>query len=66
MGIEGAIHGMRESFEEMSSRGYGLLMVDATNAFNFVNRAASLWYCGHYAQGYYSTTINLLFYHKGV
>lgn len=42
MGIEGAIHGMRDSFEEMSSRGYGLLIVDATNAFKFVNRAATL------------------------
>ena len=42
-GIEGAIHSTRELYEEKSVDGYDLLLVDANNAFNFVNRALVLW-----------------------
>ena len=42
-GIEGAIHSMRELFEDLSEDGAGLLLVDAKNAFNSVNRGATLW-----------------------
>ena len=42
-GIEGAVHTMRELFEENAGSGWGLLLVDAKNAFNAVNREATLW-----------------------
>jgi hypothetical protein len=46
-GIEGAIHGMSELFQQLSEDedegGYGMLLVDAANAFNAVNRVAALW-----------------------
>ena len=42
-GIEAAIHCVRELFEDMANDGCGLLLVDAKNAFNSVNRCASLW-----------------------
>ena len=45
-GIEAAIHCMRELFMDMADDGYGLLLVDAKNAFNSVNRFASLE-CSH-------------------
>ena len=43
-GIEGAIHGMNELFSTHQDRGigWGVLLVDAANAFNFLNRAAML------------------------
>ena len=34
---------MRELFDAHSAEGYGVLMVDAKNAFNSVNRVAGLW-----------------------
>ena len=42
-GIEGAIHAVRDMFEAHSEEGYGVLMVDAKNAFNSVNRVVGLW-----------------------
>ena len=42
-GIEAAVHCVRELFEDMANDGCGLLLVDAKNAFNSVNRCASLW-----------------------
>ena len=41
-GIEGAIHSVGSIFESKSHDGYGVLMVDAKNAFNSINRAVSL------------------------
>ena len=42
-GIEGAIHSMRELFEDNKGTGWGVLLVDAKNAFNSLNREAALW-----------------------
>ena len=41
-GIEGAIHAISDMFNE-NERDYGILMVDAHNAFNSINRIALLW-----------------------
>ena len=38
-GIEGTVHAMRELFEA----NHALLLVDASNAFNSLNRAAAIW-----------------------
>ena len=42
-GIEAAIHAMKEIFAAEETE--GLLLVDASNAFNVISRAATLWNC---------------------
>ena len=42
MGIEGAIHAVGELYENSESD-WGLLLIDATNAFNSINQKALLW-----------------------
>ena len=46
LGLEGVIHVVRELFNEHCNLGWGLLLNDATNAFNSVNRVAALEYFG--------------------
>ena len=41
-GMEGAVHGMCKWFELKSSDGFGMLLVDAKNAFNTISREAAL------------------------
>ena len=43
-GIEGAIHAMNKMYSQhCTSDDWGVLLVDASNAFNSLNRAALLW-----------------------
>ena len=42
-GIEGGVHAIRELFDDHSDYGWEVLMVDASNAFNSLNRVAVLW-----------------------
>ena len=56
-GIEGAIHSVNRIFSEGSSLGYGVLMVDAKNAFNSVNRVVELWNARSLWRGFCSIPI---------
>ena len=42
-GIEGTVYGMNELFELKSSKGFGMLLVHAKNAFNTISKEAALW-----------------------
>ncbi len=42
-GIEGAIHAVSDLFDGHSEDAWGVLMVDASNAFNSINRISVLW-----------------------
>ena len=42
-GIEGSIHAFSDLFEEYAIQGWGLLLVDAANAFNAISRPVALW-----------------------
>ena len=42
-GIKGSIHSMRNLFDEQAQDGYGLLLMDAVNAFNSMSRLAVIW-----------------------
>jgi len=41
-GIEGSIHSFRDIFNELSQDGWGLLLMDAANAFNSMSRSAAI------------------------
>ncbi len=42
-GIEAAIHAMNDLFNDNVGSGWGVLLVDAANAFSALNRKAALW-----------------------
>lgn len=42
-GIEAEIHTVSDLFKENGDDGWGVLMIDASNAFNSINRQAALW-----------------------
>ena len=42
-GIEGSVHAMRELYDEHHVDGWGVILVDVKNAFNYLNRSAALW-----------------------
>ena len=46
-GIEAAIHALCDLFDEHKGTGWGVLLVDASNAFNSLNRKAALWNARH-------------------
>ena len=42
-GIEGAIHTLRDLYNEHRKEGCCVLLIDASNAFNIINHQAVLW-----------------------
>ena len=46
-GIEAAIHAMNDLFDEKKGKGWDVLLVDASNAFNALNRKAAQWNARH-------------------
>ena len=42
-GVEGAIHALSDVFDDNNEDGCGLLSMDASNAFNSLNRETALW-----------------------
>ena len=47
-GIDGAIHGVQDLWDEKSTtEEWGFLIVDANNAFNKINRVGMLWTVRH-------------------
>ena len=42
-GVEGANHALPEVFDDNKEDGCGMLMMDASNAFNSLNRETALW-----------------------
>ena len=43
LGIEGAIHAIHDLYNENHENDWGILMIDATNAFNSINWVSLLW-----------------------
>jgi len=41
--IEGFIHSFRNLFNDLAQDGWGLLLMDASNAFNSISRLAAIW-----------------------
>ena len=56
-GLEGAVHVVNDLFNEHNEDGWGVLMVDASNTFNSINRLAIiLWnagFCGLDVLGFF-------------
>ena len=42
-GVEGAIHALSDVFDDNKEDGCGMLLMDASNAFNSLNRETALW-----------------------
>ena len=54
-GIEGAVHAMRELYDEHREDGWGVILVDVNNVFNSLNRSVALQNVGPDAHVSYLT-----------